>query len=577
MRLNKENLRTNASLILLILVSMVVGALAQTVMVEINDLEPEEIEYAGFKLNSRGEVNINVVSGHLRGKSSYLATAWILNAENRDVVWELTDSNSKWMSRKLRNYKDAVELPAGSYEVYFSVFPGYYYNNSGWSGLKNWIMGSSDRDDDDSYEEYSLKVLGNGTSINKSTIRNNRESIQRKALVSIFASRDDLYKKQGFKVNRDTELMIYALGEARDDGSFDYGWIINTDTRERVWQMDYMNTDEAGGAKKNRMYKRNISFPKGNYALYYVSDDSHSPLEWNASPPYDPEFWGVSIYSDNSQAASAVELFDYEEAEMKNLIVDFSRLGDDEFRSEGFTLTRDMNVRVYAVGEGRHGEMFDYAWITKGNSRDRVWEMDYYETEHAGGASKNRLYDGVIRLKKGSYVANFVTDDSHSYRDWNSAQPFDPEHWGMTIMSVEKGFNSNKDVQAFSEDEDKDVLARIARVGDDKKLRKSFKLDKDGSVRVYAVGEGRGGHMYDFAWIEDRRTGRVVWEMTYRMTEHAGGSKKNRLFDGSVFLKSGEYEAVFETDDSHSFQRWNAAAPHDPRDWGVTVYKASSQ
>ncbi len=121
------------------------------------------------------------------------------------------------------------------------------------------------------------------------------------------------------------------------------------------------------------------------------------------------------------------------------------------------------------------------------------------------------------------------------------------------------------------------MLARIARVGDDKKLRKSFKLDKDGSVRVYAVGEGRGGHMYDFAWIEDRRTGRVVWEMSYLLTEHAGGSKKNGLFDGSVFLKSGEYEAVFETDDSHSFQRWNAAAPHDPRDWGVTVYKASSQ
>ncbi|MGH1366552.1 MAG: hypothetical protein ACRBF0_23525 [Calditrichia bacterium] len=576
MRLNMETYRTNVAFICVLLLGLVATTLAQTFTVEISDIEPDEIEYAGFRLDRTSDVTIDIVSGHLRGKSSYLATAWILNAENRDVVWELTDSNSKWMSRKLRNYKDTVELPAGNYEIYFSVFPGYYYNNSGWSGLKNWIMGSSDRDNDDSYEEYSLSITGSGSALEKRSIRDKRESIQKKAVVAIFASRDDLFKKQGFKIKQDTELMIYALGEARDDGSFDYGWIINTDTRERVWQMDYRNTDEAGGSKKNRMYKRTIAFPKGNYALYFVSDDSHSPLEWNASPPYDPEFWGVSLYADNSSAKAAVELFDYEEAEMKNLILDFSRLGDDEFRTEGFTLTRDMDVRIYAVGEGRHGEMFDYAWITRDNTRERVWEMDYDDTEHAGGASKNRLFDGVVRLKKGNYVANFVTDDSHSYRDWNSARPFDPERWGMTIMSVEKGFNSKKDVKTYDEDAGKDILARLARVGDDKKLRKSFTVSKDASVRVYAIGEGRGGDMYDFAWIEDKN-GRVVWEMTYRMTSHAGGSKKNRVFDGNVYLKSGDYTVVFESDDSHSFKSWNAAAPHDPRDWGVTVYKVSGQ
>jgi hypothetical protein len=59
--------------------------------------------------------------------------------------------------------------------------------------------------------------------------------------------------------------------------------------------------------------------------------------------------------------------------------------------------------------------------------------------------------------------------------------------------------------------------------------------------------------------------------MTWRNTRAAGGARKNRIFDGDVMLDSGAYELHYETDDSHAFPAWNAAAPREPRRWGVVV------
>ena len=69
------------------------------------------------------------------------------------------------------------------------------------------------------------------------------------------------------------------------------------------------------------------------------------------------------------------------------------------------------------------------------------------------------------------------------------------------------------------------------------------------------------------------KNGDVVWEMTYRTTTHAGGSKKNRVFDKTVYLEKGEYEVHYQTDDSHAFNDWNDDAPDDRTHWGVTIYK----
>ena len=45
-------------------------------------------------------------------------------------------------------------------------------------------------------------------------------------------------KFSGGKVEKDIKLNVYALGEADRDGEYDFGRIVNFDTREKVWELD---------------------------------------------------------------------------------------------------------------------------------------------------------------------------------------------------------------------------------------------------------------------------------------------------------------------------------------------------
>jgi hypothetical protein len=257
--------------------------------------------------------------------------------------------------------------------------------------------------------------------------------------------------------------------------------------------------------------------------------------------------------------------------------VQLVRMGDDETRSEGFTLTQPLDVRVYAIGEADNNDetMADYGWILDAGTHHRVWEMDYSKTEHAGGAQKNRVFDGMVHLAAGTYVVYFRTDGSHSYGDWNAARPVDAEHWGITLIPS-SGKVDHAVVHPYNNRPDATVLAQLVRVRSDESRRRTFRLDREGDVRVFALGEGVNGEMADYAWIEDGG-GRTVWEMTYRLTERAGGARKNRMFDGVVHFAAGEYVVHYKSDGSHAYGDWNDAPPDDPEAWGVTVSLASAR
>ena len=130
------------------------------------------------------------------------------------------------------------------------------------------------------------------------------------------------------------------------------------------------------------------------------------------------------------------------------------------------------------------------------------------------------------------------------------------------------------DVLAYEPAEDASIMAQLVHIRDNVRKKSHFTQESDGHVQIYALGEGADGEMYDYAWIEDTNTGRVVWEMTYRKTERAGGARKNRLFDDRVYLEAGDYTVYYESDDSHSFADWNASPPRDPVNWGITISKA---
>jgi hypothetical protein len=379
--------------------------------------------------------------------------------------------------------------------------------------------------------------------------------------------------KRAFSVESPVTLHVYALGEGRKrDEIFDYGWIVNSVSRERVWNMNDRNVRHAGGASKNVRWSGDIKLGRGTYEVYYVTDDSHSDEDWNAKPPYDPFNYGITISVPNEGDRNKISPTEFPDPSSKS-IVSLTKVHDDEFVSAGFTLKQETRLRIYALGERDHNEdLADYGWIVNTKNRERVWSMDGRETMHAGGDTKNRLVDEIITLPAGNYVVYYQTDGSHAYQDWNSDPPFDEEYYGITISGAGEQFDP-RTVSSFNEGEEANVLVQLIRVRDDRHVSKSFSIDKSTKVRIYAIGEGVDREMADYGWIENARTGRIVWEMTYGMTDRAGGARKNRMVSTTLILEPGEYEVHFKTDDSHSYNDWNDDAPDDRMHWGITVYK----
>jgi hypothetical protein len=255
-------------------------------------------------------------------------------------------------------------------------------------------------------------------------------------------------------------------------------------------------------------------------------------------------------------------------------IVSLTRIGDDELRSAGFTLRRPLEVRIYALGEGNDpgGDMADYAWIVNTATRRQVWAMRYPDTKAAGGADKNRLYDGTIRLEAGSYLVYYRSDASHSYDHWNAAPPPESQYWGVRVLPASGRIDSSV-VVPFRRVASA-ALAEILQVKSDKHKREVFTLGRPTVVQIHALGEASGEAMVDYGWIEDAATGETVWKMTYDSTTHAGGAAKNRLFEGTIRLPAGRYVLNYRTDGSHAYRDWNDGPPDDPEGWGVMVTRA---
>jgi hypothetical protein len=491
--------------------------------------------------------------------------AWILDADTREIVWELRGSEADRDRHGLLRYEAEIELPRGNYEAYYAFFPVEW--NFGDDGWKSWLTGEGDGER--SFRQLGLEIRGNGRSLG---------DVSRAALndpttvVSFNRVGDDAHERIGFVLERPAEIEIRALGEASGSTTYDYGWVIDANTRERIWQFTYEDSDPAGGAEKNRVSRTRVTLPAGRYAAFFVTDDSHSPASWNSAPPYDPFRYGLTIRVTDPASRGAIRTFEYEPAPRDQAIAALTGVRDSEYRSQGFTLKKAMGVRVFALGEGMGDEMYDRAWITSGPAGRTVWEMTMDATEHAGGAEKNRLFDGVIRLEPGSYVVHYATDDSHATDAWNDAPPADRNYWGVTLLPSSGALDRDA-VVPYDPADDPAIIARLTGIRDNQVSRRRFTMPADGAVRVYALGEGMGDEMYDFAWIEDTRTGDRMWEMRYADTEHAGGADKNRLFDGAIRLARGEYELVYRTDDSHAFGAWNSEPPRDVASWGVTLFR----
>lgn len=421
-------------------------------VIDLRDLKPRELRSAVFTLAAPQNVRVEAIGSESQqevgtfswvtamwnGKGSnrrdpWMGNAWILDLKSRRVVWELSAAATERGPRSTRRFDGAVRLPAGTYEAFYAAFPEWYLTNGNGNTnagqrFLNWLH-------DAGFEHFRLTIHADHRLLSGADAERARREIDNGAVVTLRGDGTMKYLQSGFELDRAAEVEVYAAGEAREDGEFDTGWIINADTRAPVWKLTWRDSEPGGGAAKNRVARFTKRLPAGRYAALYSTDASHDVSAWNAAPPRDPHAWGLAIRVTDTGARAAVKPFTYEHLPSAATIAALTRVGDSDTRSRAFALDRATDVRVYALGEGT-GRLVDYGWITSATTGQKVWEMRYDDTVPAGGAAKNRLVDRVIRLDKGSYVVHYVTDDSHSFDEWNAPPPADAQRWGITVVRV---------------------------------------------------------------------------------------------------------------------------------------------
>jgi hypothetical protein len=542
----------------------------------VGDVFPGNVEYSAFSLSDNDRVKIEGKGGAFQDDWQLIVYyGWIIDSETRKVVWHTADDIEK-PDFGYGEFVIRAEIPLnkGTYEVYFAS--SFHHRNGDWTissagDFFNDVFGDRRKEKYKLSMQEGMGITVAAETLTKVSIGSLMEKKLAGSIVSILKPDNNVNEKKGFSLSGETSLRIYAIGEGRKDESFDYAWIFDLDKRKRVWVMDYSNTDFAGGADKNIVVDEKITLPAGNYLVSYATDDSHSYNNWNAMPPHDPQFSGIAIWpaSENDKK----NIIPFREPEILKPVLELTRVGDDERVSKGISVKSPVEFRVLCIGESTDEEMADYGWIMNAATREVVWDMNRERTEHAGGAKKNQMVDGTVRLEKGDYIVYYSTDDSHSYTEWNAGRPHEQDAYGITLWALRKEDASKVSIFEPGAYKNEKMIAELVRISDDEQVSDEFTLDKETKLRIFALGEGVDGEMVDFGWIRNNDTGKVVWEMTYRSTEPAGGASKNRLFNDTIILPKGTYKLYYETDGSHSYRDWNATPPRDPERYGISLMK----
>ncbi len=491
---------------------------AQDAVVEMRNFQQGDLLVDGFELKVPTKVSIHAVGARLKNSDEMYAYPWIIDASTREPVWIFGEQQTDRLpgSENLRQYDDQISLSAGKYECYYYAGRPYFLGDvniqiDNLGEALSWLGDYIDKGEDKNLKYYS-EDLEDLVFVIKAPADsyvkfNPVTELTKNAIIDFSQAGDDYSSKKGFSLKKAIPIKIVAIGEysSSDRVFVDYGWIIDAESRKKVWQMDKWNTSWAGGGRKNREFNDKVDLPAGNYIAYYVTDDSHSFEDWNTQPPFDPLHYGLTIFPANPGDNQFVASF--EDTYKEPVIVEITRVRDNAFKSKGFSLKKETSLHVVALGEyGYSDEFVDYGWIENADNSEKVWEMTEDNTEHAGGASKNRKFDGVITLPAGKYMVYYVSDDSHSFRNWNASAPIDPEMWGITIFGAGKNFDP-KSVAVFDDiPVAGNALVNLTRLGDNEDVEQPFKLTSTQKIHIQAVGEGRDGEMFDYGWIENTST-----------------------------------------------------------------------
>ncbi len=203
----------------------------------------------------------------------------------------------------------------------------------------------------------------------------------------------------------------------------------------------------------------------------------------------------------------------------------------------------------------------------------------------------NSNYDVVERYTRDSTNTNSLSDDNirEIKKDNNGNLWIGGADVGLNFMNsktrkisrISDGTFSNYPQELVNllklKNAEKKYLAEIKEVGDAQNLTQNFSISQSGEYLIVSAGEGvyRDSSMADYGWLEDNK-GKRVWASEKILDSyHLGGAPKNRIYAELIKLTPGQYSLRYVSDNSHSYNRWNAVSPYNKEFWGIRIYQMS--
>ncbi|GMQ83099.1 MAG: hypothetical protein BMS9Abin05_2577 [Rhodothermia bacterium] len=363
---------------------------------------------------------------------------WIEDARSGEKVWRMEWENTvpAGGAESNRMFYGALDLSPG---VYRAVYRSY-----GSHSVSNWQANPPYNPDG-----WGMTLYG----VSEDDIVEFDPWISSEPFVLLTEVGNNEHEMVQFTVTDSISVLVSALGEITARGAlYDYGWVEDNASGVTLWKMSRENSLYAGGDNTNRIETAFLDLGPGEYTVHFKTDGGHAYNNWSLSKPSFPNRWGVALFDvDYPAGADRVSVFhstrdsDKVDAsdigaetgpiELGELLVRLERVGNDADLFDSFKLDSDQEVYIVAQGEITTGGRWDYGWIESNNSGERIWELTLRNSTSAGGADRNRRFDGWISLEKGSYTARFTSDLSHAYADFGDEAPDNAEEWGIRIFS----------------------------------------------------------------------------------------------------------------------------------------------
>jgi len=253
----------------------------QNEVLKIVQLSSNQLESKTFYLHEPTTLHIISIGEYDSSTDEMVDYGWIINNTTHEKVWELTvDNSTPDGSIKNRRAESQINLKPGEYTVYYVTDDSHDYRN--WEdekplnpemyGITVYFVGNLSVEDEE--VKFRREPIEKDVFIIKKPSPN--ESMAENQIINMTRVGSGQLRKQIFRLDYTAKIRIKAIGEGEDDEMFDYAWIVDNSKGKIRWKMLFENTLHAGGARKNRYVDETIILEKGEYTVYYTTDDSHA-------------------------------------------------------------------------------------------------------------------------------------------------------------------------------------------------------------------------------------------------------------------------------------------------------------